>query len=245
MAEKKYIFVATSKQVELLCLACNQVMRIHIGQLADPLTVQLNFEIGYLRHHDGEPAPMEVLEKLEELSKLCWHSKSYGYGYDEISKEYWKLYQMFKGAENSLTSSTFRLTFHQLELLRNACEQAARLRAGQLDYSFIEELMNAYHKSSDFEEQQGAQISVRKQVVKVCEYLHTLCWDLPPNADHGMNYDDDSDIWWDMYQVFRYQIWKDTNSNTSGRELMTVASYTPMHTGKEPLIRIEELKINH
>ena len=165
-----YIITATCKQVELLALACNQAMRIHIGQLADPLTVQLNFEIGYLRHHDGEPAPMEVQEKLEELSKLCWHSKSYGYGYDEISKEYWKLYQIFKGAENSLTSSTFQLTLHQLELLRDACEQAARLRVGQLDYHFIDELMNAYHKGCGSEEQQGAQTSVRKQVVKACEY---------------------------------------------------------------------------
>ena len=67
-----YIITATCKQVELLALACNQAMRIHIGQLADPLTVQLNFEIGYLRHHNGEPAPMDVQEKLEELSKLCW-----------------------------------------------------------------------------------------------------------------------------------------------------------------------------
>lgn len=236
-----YIITANSKQVELLSLACNQAMRIHIGQLADPLTFQLNFEIGYLRHHDGEPAPMEVQEKLEELSKLCWHGKSYGYGYDEISKEYWKLYQIFKGAENSINNSSFQVTSHQLELLRNACEQAARLRAGQLDYHFIDELLDAYHKGYDSEEQQGEQMSVRKQVVKACEYLHTLCWDLPPHADHGMNYDDDSDIWWDMYQVFRYQIWKDTNPDTSNRELMTVASHAPMHTGKEPLIQIEKV----
>lgn len=156
-----YTITATCKQVELLSLACNQAMRIHIGQLADPLTVQLNFEIGYFRHHYGEPAPIEIQEKLEELSKLCWHNKSYGYGYDEISKEYWKLYQIFKGAENSLTSSTFQLTFHQLELLRSACEQAARLRAVQLDYHFIDELMDAYHKGCDSEEQQGEQMSVR------------------------------------------------------------------------------------
>lgn len=58
-----YLITATCKQIELLALACNQAMRIHIGQLADPLTVQLNFEIGYLRHHDGEPAPMEIQEK--------------------------------------------------------------------------------------------------------------------------------------------------------------------------------------
>ena len=133
-----YLKTATCKQVELLALACNQAMRIHIGQLADPLTVQLNFEIGYLRHHDGEPAPMEVQEKLEELSKLCWHGKSYGF--------------------------------------------------------------------------------------------------------YGMNYDEKSNIWWDMYQVFRYQIWKDSNIDASSRDMTTVASHEPMHTGKEPLILIEDVK---
>ncbi len=46
-------------------------MRIHIDQLADPLTVQLNFEIKYLRHHNVEPTPMEIQENLEELSKPC------------------------------------------------------------------------------------------------------------------------------------------------------------------------------
>lgn len=239
-----YIITATCKQVELLALACNQAMRIHIGQLADPLTVQLNFEIGYLRHHDGEPAPTEMQDKLEELSKLCWHGKSYGYGYDETSKEYWKLYQNFKGAGNSITSSSFEITFHQLELLRKVCEQAARIRAGQLDYCFIDELVDAYHKGGDSEGKQSEKPSIRAQVVKACDYLHTLCWNLPSNADYGMNYDDDSDIWWDMYQVFRYQILKDTSPDTSSRELMTVASHEPMHTGKEPLIRIEKTQIN-
>jgi ATP-dependent exoDNAse (exonuclease V) beta subunit len=74
-------------------------MRIHIDQLADPLTVQFTFEIRYLRHHNEEPAPMEIQENLEELSKLCWHRKSYGY--NEMSKEYWKSYKFFKGARNT------------------------------------------------------------------------------------------------------------------------------------------------
>ena len=85
-------------------------------------------------------------------------------------------------------------------------------------------------------------MSVRKQVVKTCEYLHTLCWDLPPHADYGMNYDENSDIWWDMYQVFRYQSWKDSNIDASSRDMTTVASHEPMHTGKEPLILIEDVK---
>lgn len=235
-----YIITASCKQVELLALACNQAMRIHIGQLADPLTVQLNFEIGYLRHHDGQPAPMEVHGKLEELSRMCWHGRSYGYGYDETSEEYWKLYHIFKGAEDSINNSSFQVSSRQLGLLRSACEQAARLRAGQLYYSFIDELMNAYHKGCNSEEQKSEQRSVRKQVVEACENLHTLCWNLPPNADYGMNYDDDSDIWWDMYQVFRYQIWKDTNLDKSNTELMTVAGDKPYLTGKEPLVCIKK-----
>lgn len=235
-----YIITASRKQVELLGFACNQAMRIHIGQLADPLTVQLNFEIGHLRHHDGQPAPMEVQEKLEELSRMCWHGRSHGYGYDEISEEYWKLYHIFKGAEGSINNRSFQVSSRQLELLRSACEQAARLRAGQLYYGFIDELMNAYHKGCESEEQKSAQRRVRKLVVEACENLHTLCWNLPPNEDYGMNYDEDSDIWWDMYQVFRYQIWRDTYLHKSNIGLMTVAGDKPYLTGKEPLVCIKK-----
>lgn len=232
-----YLITATCKQIELLALACNQAMRIHIGQLADPLTVQLNFEIGYLRHHDGDPAPMEIQEKLEYLSRLCWHNQSYGYGYDNISKEYWILYQMFKKEESPLSGCTLLVTAQQLELLRNVCEQAARIRAGQLDYCFIDELVDAYHKGD--KENADFPMNIRKDVTQVCNYLHTLCWDLPANADHGINYDDDSDIWWDMYQVFRYQLWADRYPNPSSKDMLTVESNEPMHTGREPLIKVE------
>ncbi|MCQ2198468.1 MAG: hypothetical protein MJZ19_01955 [Paludibacteraceae bacterium] len=57
-----------------------------------------------------------------------------------------------------------------------------------------------------------------------------------------MNYDEKSNIWWDMYQVFRYQIWKDSNIDASSRDMTTVASHEPMLTGKEPLILIEDVK---
>ena len=237
-----YIITVTPKQLELLTLACNQAMRIHIGQLSDPLTVLLNFEIGYQRHHNGEPAPIEVPEKLDELSRLCWNNKSYGYGYDEKSKEYWVLYQIFKNVDAPMPDCSFQVTFHQLGLLRTVCEQAARLRAGQLDCCFIEELVGAYHKET--KGSADSPTNIRKYITEACNYLHTLCWNLPANADHGMNYDDDSDIWWDMYQVFRYQIWKEKHPYPSNQDILTVDGDTPMHTGNEPLIKIQQIFID-
>ena len=59
-----------------------------------------------------------------------------------------------------------------------------------------------------------------------------------------MNYDDDSDIWWDMYQAFRYQIWKENHPYPSNQEILTVDSDTPIHTGNEPLIKIQQIFID-
>lgn len=233
-----YKITATRKQVELLALACNQAMRIHIGQLSDPLTVLLNFELGYCRHHNGESAPIEIQEKLDELSELCWHGSHYGYGYDETSKECWKLYKMFKKNEHAISDSTFQLSFNQLELLRNACEQAARLRTGQLEHCFINELLNAYQKEVKFTTISG---NIREYVTMVCNYLHTLCWNQSADSYYGMNYNDDSDSWWDLYQVFRYRIWKDKHPNPSNPDMLTVDSLKPLHTGKEPFVRVEKV----
>ena len=72
MAEIEYTLHANVKQIELLTFACNQALRIHIGQLSDPLTVLLNFEIGHARHHQGELCPFDVQEILDELTFLCW-----------------------------------------------------------------------------------------------------------------------------------------------------------------------------
>ncbi len=83
-----YIITATCKQVELLSLACNQAMRIHIGQLADPLTVQLNFEIGYLRHHDGKQMAAKFYEVDERTVTNCLNAND-----EELRRNGYKLLQ--------------------------------------------------------------------------------------------------------------------------------------------------------
>lgn len=238
MQTQKYILTANEKQVELLTFACNQALRIHIGQLADPLTFQLNFEVAYPRHHYGKSCPIEVAEKLEELSRLCWKTSN-GYGYDDKSRAYWELYQMFKNANGRMSDSSFILDVHQMELLRNVCEHAARLIAGQMDYTLVDELVQAYEKSyKDDTEKLKDTDKVRTLVKEEFDKLHTLCWDLPVNADHGMNYDDNSDILWDMYQVIRHQLW---NDNQKGKDnFWCVSADEPMQTSKEKFIQVEK-----
>ena len=239
MQIQKYILTANYKQVELLTFACNQALRIHIGQLADPLTFQLNFEVAYPRHHHGEPCPIEVAEKLEELSRLCWHNSHTGYAYDDKSRAYWELYQIFKEAKSFVGESSFSLNTRQMTLLRNACEQAARLIAGQLDYTLIDELMQAYEKSYKYDTKKLEDAwKIREQIKEDFDALHTLCWDLPVNADHGMGYDANSDILWDMYQVIRHQLWND--SKKPDDKFWCVSADEPVKTGKEGFIRIEK-----
>ena len=239
MQTQRYILTANEKQVELLTFACNQALRIHIGQLADPLTFQLNFEKAYSRHHHGESCPYEVAEKLEELSRLCWKTSN-GYGYDDKSRAYWELYQMFKKSKTRVGISHFSLNAHQMGLLRNACEQAARLIAGQLDYALVEELMQAYEKSYKDDAEKMEDIwKVRDQIKEDFDKLHTLCWDLPANTDYGMGYDSNSDILWDMYQVIRHQLWND--SKKADDKFWCVSADAPMQTGKEKLINIDKV----
>lgn len=236
-----YQITATPKQAALLSLACHQAMRLRIGQLDDMFTVMRNFTDSYARHHNGESEPIEVQEKLQELARLCWHNTCTGYKFDEVSNGSWELYCLFRKMESRLSDSVFIITAEQLQLLRKCCEQAARLRAGQLDNCFIDELLYAYRKTAkNAEENPSDTDDIYYKVKDTCDYLHTLCWGLPPNANHGMNYDVLSDIWWDMYQVFRYQLWLDGNSDGSSEVVPTVSSDKPSKTGTEPLIKVEK-----
>lgn len=241
MANLEYLLNANTKQIELLTFACHQALRIHIGQLSDPLTVLLNFETGHVRHHNGKPCPIEVQERLDELTSLCWGS-SFGYGYDEKSKAYWELYQIFKESSTSGTDGQFRLTGHQVGILRNVCEQASRLRCGQLDFTLEMELMAAYTRryQNDDEKLKLAR-DVHEQIRNTFAYLHTLCWALPVNSDHGLNYDDDADILWDMYQVLRHRLWKEAHPNPTVEDRLNVASDIPLRTGNSPMITLKKI----
>ena len=88
MKDGYYQIKATPKQVEWLTFVTNQAMRIHVGQLTDPLTVLLNFESAYARHHEGKPCPQEVEERLEKLSRIGWGGMPNGYTYSEKSPLY-------------------------------------------------------------------------------------------------------------------------------------------------------------
>ncbi|MGM9797436.1 MAG: hypothetical protein ACI3ZY_07665 [Parabacteroides sp.] len=237
--ESTYLIQATPTQVEWLAFATNQAMRIHIGQLTDPLTVLVNFMEAYQRHHEGRTCPSEVEERLEQLSRTCWHNTPNGYAYSEKARTLWEMYQKFKEKVGSTTAASFTLNRPQLATLRDALEQAARLRVGQTVTALLEELLSAYRRSHDKEPQAPNQIHlIRQQLSTELDLLHQCCWNMPASSSYGLGYDTQSDGCWSMYEVIRHAIWRENHPDRSAGDRLSVANDPPMRLGEEPLLRV-------
>lgn len=239
MATDTYLIKATPTQVRWLEIATNQAMRIHIGQLTDPLTVYLNFITAYERHHNGQHCPLEVEEILEGLSRQCWVNTPHGYAYSEKARMLWKMYQLFKKDYACLSESCFTLTRSELVCLRDALEQASRLKVGQVSEAMLEELLSAYKRShekdaEDFRLMHQIRDSLSHELAKLLK----ICWDLSPNASYGLGYDSVSDGWWSMYEVIRYLLWKEDHPYPSPSDRLSVSSYPPMALGEKPLLKV-------
>lgn len=64
-------------------------------------------------------------------------------------------------------------------------------------------------------------------------------WGLERNVLYGVNYDDTSDILWDIYQVIRHQLWLDKPEDKKSR--ITVDADEPLSFGTEPLAKINRI----
>ena len=242
MKKGTYLIKATPKQVEWLTFATNQALRIHIGQLTDPLTVLLTFEFAYARHHRGKLCPQEIEERLEKLSRKCWVGTPNGYAYSEKSIALWNLYQLFKSHNGLSGIQSFTVDRYQLCCLREATEQASRLRVGQTRESMLDELLSAYSRSHDKgTEDIYAWQEARPEITAELDELHRICWDMPTYASYGLGYDACSDGWWNMYEAIRYILWKEEHPNRSDSDRLCVSAYPPLPLGDQPLIEISRL----
>lgn len=130
------------------------------------------------------------------------------------------------------------VTERQLQILSNGCETLSRTICGQLDMfaDICEDNWEKHHKDEEHRIGSGHWNSMRDDVKGHCDALRWLCWKQGPGYLYGVNYDDRADILWDLYQVFRHQLWLDRPASVKSR--MTVDSYEPMQFGDEPLAKI-------
>lgn len=129
----------------------------------------------------------------------------------------------------------------QAELLSWALDTFPRLIQGQ-DHAYQDLLESAWERRCKEatgrmmdDEFEGGWQKMREDAETFCKEIKKRFWDLAPNADYGIHYDESADILWDIYQVLRYELWKNTPEPKSH---MTVDAFPATRFGSEPLAKV-------
>ena len=127
----------------------------------------------------------------------------------------------------------------QARLLSMVCDLYPRLMEGQ-DFVLQELMEAAWEKrckkatgkmmNENFE---GGWAKMREDAEAFCKEIKKRFWDLAPNSNYGIHYDDTSDIIFDMHQCIRHELWLNGDKKDH-----TVDSYPACQFGKEPLIKV-------
>lgn len=85
------------------------------------------------------------------------------------------------------------------------------------------------------DEFEGGWYEMREDAETFCKKIKKRFWDLAPNADYGIHYDDSADILWDIYQCVRYELWK---NRPEPKSHITVDAFPATQFGKESLCKV-------
>ena len=136
---------------------------------------------------------------------------------------------------------SLELTEKQAKLLSWALDTLPRIIEGQ-DSVYQDMMEDAWEKrakeaTGDFmdKEFEGGWYAMRDDAEYYSNAIKKRFWGLERNALYGVNYDDTSDILWDIHAVLRHEIWR----NNPNRSDYTVDAYEPTITyGSEPLAKV-------
>lgn len=113
--------------------------------------------------------------------------------------------------KNNDKQFTITLSERQLRLLAYACRVTDRLIIGQLDYSLQECCEAAFEKlhKNDEAGKIGSDMwyTMRYVVEKSMDILRKLCWGVERITNHGIYYDEDADVLFDMQKVIEHALW--------------------------------------
>lgn len=140
---------------------------------------------------------------------------------------------------------SLKLTKRQAELLSWTCDTMARLIEGQ-DHSYQDLFEAAWEKRCKEatgkmmdDEWDGGWSNMREDAENTCKYIKKRFWGLDWCTLNGINYSDDGDTIWDIYQVIRHQLWLDRPADQKSD--YTVDAFEAHQHGSEPLAKIEKL----
>lgn len=140
---------------------------------------------------------------------------------------------------------SLELTERQAKLLSWALDSFARIIEGQ-DSTYQDMMEAAWERRSkeatgNFmdKEFEGGWQNMRNDAEYYSNAIKKRFWGLERNALYGVNYDDTSDILWDIYQVIRHQLWLDKPEDKKSH--ITVDADEPLSFGTEPLAKISRI----
>ena len=129
----------------------------------------------------------------------------------------------------------------QAELLSWALDTFPRLIQGQ-DHAYQDLLESAWERrckeatgSSMDDEFEGGWHKMREDAETFCKEIKRRFWNLTPNTNYGIHYDESADILWDIYQALRHEIWK---NKPEPKSHFTVDAYLAIQFGSEPLAKV-------
>ncbi|MCM1221898.1 MAG: DUF4406 domain-containing protein [Lachnospiraceae bacterium] len=135
----------------------------------------------------------------------------------------------------------FEMTLNkrQMQVLSDACDHYSRILCGQLDVGLedaIEKGIQREYTTATFDKKHEIRETAREKI----DEIKMLIWNMGRGASHGVKYDDNSDLLFDIHQVLRHQLWK-INPN----RLSYVNSATQgFPFGKEPFVTVKMIKTN-
>ena len=123
---------------------------------------------------------------------------------------------MTENNKTKIKKFTITLNEKQLRLLAYACRVTDRLIIGQLDFSLQECCETAFEKlhKNDEAGKIGSYMwyTMRYVVEKSMDILRKLCWGVERSTNHGIYYDEDADILFDMQKVIEHALWLEEDS---------------------------------
>ena len=146
--------------------------------------------------------------------------------------------------KNNDKQFTITLSERQLKLLAYACRVTDRLIIGQLDYSLQECCEAAFEKLHKDDEagKIGSYMwyTMRYVVEKSMDILRKLCWGVERITNHGIYYDEDADVLFDMQKVIEHALWLEKDPEKRPKYTKDAFEHTSP-IGNESNIKVEKI----
>ena len=148
--------------------------------------------------------------------------------------------------KNNDKQFTITLSERQLKLLAYACRVTDRLIIGQLDYSLQECCEAAFEKlhKNDEAGKIGSDMwyTMRYVVEKSMDILRKLCWGVERITNHGIYYDEDADVLFDMQKVIEHALWLEQDPEKRPKYTNDAFEHTSP-IGNEMNIKVKKLEL--